>query len=109
MNYVILVMLVILAWDAPTTNTDGTPLSDLAGYKLSCWNAGSDLWINSHDVGNVNTVDTVTFDPDSKCVYFLAVAYNAAGNESAFSNITDTFTLKSLGTVTITNQGVVIE
>ena len=23
-----------LAWDAPTTNTDGTPVTDLAGYYL---------------------------------------------------------------------------
>jgi hypothetical protein len=23
-----------LAWDAPTTNSDGTPLTDLAGYKV---------------------------------------------------------------------------
>ncbi len=25
---------ITLAWDAPTTNTDGTPLTDLAGYKI---------------------------------------------------------------------------
>jgi ABC-type glycerol-3-phosphate transport system substrate-binding protein len=23
-----------LTWDAPTTNVDGTPLTDLAGYKV---------------------------------------------------------------------------
>lgn len=25
---------VVLEWDAPTTNADGTPLTDLAGYKV---------------------------------------------------------------------------
>src|SRR4030067_1427045 len=24
----------MLTWDAPTTNTDGSPLTDLAGYKI---------------------------------------------------------------------------
>jgi len=24
---------ITLSWDAPTTNADGTPLADLAGYK----------------------------------------------------------------------------
>lgn len=28
-----------LSWTAPTTNTDGTPLTDLAGYKLHIGNA----------------------------------------------------------------------
>ena len=26
-----------LAWNAPTTHTDGTPLTDLAGYHLYYW------------------------------------------------------------------------
>src|ERR1035437_5563828 len=26
---------IMLTWDAPTTNTDRTPLTDLAGYELS--------------------------------------------------------------------------
>jgi hypothetical protein len=26
-----------LAWNAPTTNTDGTTLTNLAGYKLLYW------------------------------------------------------------------------
>ena len=109
MNLVIMALLVILSWDAPTTNTDGTTLSDLAGYNLSCWNAVGILTVNSHDVGNINTVDTSTFDPESNCATFVAVAYNQAGTESAFSNIIDIFTFKSLGNVTITEYGVTIE
>ena len=28
---------VTLAWNATTTNTNGTPITDLAGYHLYCW------------------------------------------------------------------------
>lgn len=27
-----------LAWEAPTENSDNSPLSDLAGYTIHCWN-----------------------------------------------------------------------
>lgn len=43
---------VTLAWDPPTNNTDGTPLTDLAGYKLYSGQA-SQVYSVTTDVGNV--------------------------------------------------------
>ena len=40
-----------LAWNAPTTNTDGSPLTDLAGYHLYYWQ-GSTGVPHIVDVGN---------------------------------------------------------
>ncbi len=41
-----------LAWEAPVSNTDGTPLTDLAGYKVSR-GAASLVYTETRDVGNV--------------------------------------------------------
>ena len=30
-----------LSWETPTKNSDNTPLADLAGYTIYCWNAES--------------------------------------------------------------------
>lgn len=77
-----------LAWDAPTTNSDGSPLTDLAGYKVY-WSTKSGTYDNTSmkDVGNVVTVNLNSTTGQLKGVYFFVVtAYNTAGNESSFSN-----------------------
>lgn len=80
-----------LCWDAPTTNTDGTPLTDLAGYKLyHSQTVGVFTDANSKDVGMATlqgigscyTVDT-TFRGTWN---FVVTAYDTVRNESAFSN-----------------------
>ncbi len=78
---------VSLTWQAPATNDDGTPLTDLAGYRIHCGpNPGAYDRLN--DVGN-QTWGTVTI-PDSEAwgrtYYFAVVAYDTSGNESSFSN-----------------------
>jgi hypothetical protein len=73
----------VLSWDAPTTNEDGTPLTDLAGYKIY-WGTAPGTYTQSKDVGNVITY-TITGLPSGK--YFFAVtAYNVALMESGKSN-----------------------
>lgn len=74
---------VTLAWDAPTTNEDGTPLTDLKGYKIYYGHKAGTYTINI-DVGNVTTYK-VTKLPDGK-YFFAATAYDITGNESAYSN-----------------------
>ncbi len=73
-----------LLWNAPTKNQDGTPLTDLAGYKVhyggssrnysKVINAGNKL---SHIVSGLNVGDTY---------YFAITAYDTSGNESGYSN-----------------------
>ena len=78
----------MLTWDPPTTNTDGTPLTDLSGYKVY-WSttSGSYSDVKSKDVGNVVKADikviTGSYDVD---YYFVVTAYDTFKNESAFSN-----------------------
>lgn len=72
-----------LSWQPPTTNVDGTPLTDLAGYKVY-WGSASKQYDNNADAGNVTTY-TVKDIPEGTW-YFAVTAYDLAGNESDYSN-----------------------
>jgi hypothetical protein len=75
---------VTLSWDAPTTNADGTPLTDLAGYKIY-YGTSSHTYSTAINVGNLreykiaDLITEVTF-------YFAVTAYDMSGNESEYSN-----------------------
>lgn len=73
-----------LSWDAPTTNKDGTPLEDLAGYNVY-YGIESNKYKVSYDVKNVTTytVDNLT---DWRTYCFVVTAYDTSGNESEYSN-----------------------
>ena len=64
---------VTVYWNATTTNDDGTPLTDLSGFKiyygLSTWS-----YSNSLDVGNVTTYTLTNLQPG--IYYFVTTAYN---------------------------------
>ncbi|MBI5742107.1 MAG: fibronectin type III domain-containing protein [Nitrospirae bacterium] len=72
-----------LTWDAPTTNSDGTPLSDLAGYKIY-FGTSSYNYSSAIDAGNVTAYNIENLP--SGTYYFVIVAYDTSGNESTFSN-----------------------
>ncbi len=73
----------ILSWNAPTTNTDGTALTDLAGYKIY-YGTASGNYTTTINVGNVTTYTINNLAPGT--YYFAATAVNSAGNESGYSN-----------------------
>ncbi|MEW6001773.1 MAG: PKD domain-containing protein [Nitrospirota bacterium] len=75
---------VTLFWDPPTTNEDGTPLTDLSGYKIY-YGTGSGNYSNVVNVGNVTSY-TVLNLTGGVTYYFAATAYNIYGNESKYSN-----------------------
>ena len=75
---------VSLSWEAPSTNEDGTPLTDLAGYKIYYGTAPGNYTQNI-DVGNVTTY-TFTNLTGGLTYYFVATAYNTARIESSYSN-----------------------
>lgn len=87
---------VFLSWLAPTTNEDGTPLSDLAGYKIY-WGTSSGNYPNSAvatrcyscpdgtSAGGSDWECLVALQPDTT-YYFAATAFNTADIESAYSN-----------------------
>lgn len=68
-----------LAWDAPTTYTDGTPLTDLVSYHLH-WQDPSGAQ-HQVDVGPQSTT-TLTQLPGGATLTITATAYNSTGLES---------------------------
>ena len=72
-----------LLWDPPTTNADGSPLTDLAGFNVYYWQAS---WLNPAvvDVGN-RTIYTLGGLEVGKTYHFAVTAYDSAGNESVWS------------------------
>ncbi len=74
----------ILTWYPPTTNTDGTTLTDLAGYKVY-YGTTSGNYDTIIDAANV-TSHTVTNLTTNVTYYFATTAYDTSANESGFSN-----------------------
>jgi hypothetical protein len=73
-------------WTAPTTNTDGSALTDLAGYRIAYGRAANQLDLSA-SVNNA-TVTTHTINNLTSGQWFFAVhAVNAAGAESDLSNV----------------------
>lgn len=67
-------------WNAPSTNVDGSPITDLAGYKVYCDSTMT-------DVGNA-----VEYTLSKSCQVVYVTAYDTSGNESEPSNQLDTMT-----------------
>jgi hypothetical protein len=78
---------VTLQWSAPTTNADGSPLTDLAGYRIY-WNINSSTHRNSVSINNPGITTYVVDNLSSGTYEFAATSYNTAGIESQFSNTT---------------------
>jgi len=72
-----------LSWDVPTTNTDGTDLTDLAGYKIY-YGTSPGTYDSAIDVADVATYTITDLSPAT--YYFVVTAYDEAGNESNYSN-----------------------
>ena len=72
-----------LSWDAPTTNTNGTDLTDLAGYKIH-YGTSPETYDSVIDVAKVTTYTVSDLTPAA--YYFVVTAYDEEGNESDYSN-----------------------
>lgn len=74
-----------LTWAAPTTNTDGTPLTDLAGYHIYYGTNAAQLPLEAVLDGPASTTYVVN-GLRLGTYYFTVSAFNAEGTESAESN-----------------------
>jgi len=76
---------VTLTWQPPTTNIDGTPLVDLAGYRIYY---GSDLGNMSNvvELPNPGLTSYVVEELTPSTWYFAATSLNSQGQESALSD-----------------------
>ena len=75
-----------LTWNPPTQNTDGTPLSNLAGYKVY-WGTSQNNYSSSVTVNNAGLSSYVVDQLTPATWYFAVTALNVAGDESGFSNV----------------------
>lgn len=75
-----------LRWQAPTTNTNGTALTDLAGFYIYY---GSSLgsMTNRINVSNPSAVSYVISNLSAGTWYFGIVAYTNIGLQSLMSNV----------------------
>ncbi len=78
----------VLNWTAPTQNEDGTPLTDLAGYKIYMGQALSGPYPVSIDIADPTIVTFTVPNLSEGTYYFVTTAYNSADpvQESVFSN-----------------------
>ena len=74
-----------ISWTLPTQNTDGTPLTDLAGCKIYWGNTRTRVYTNVVDLPGAVTNCTLTNAVAGPIVYIAGTAYNEDGNESDFS------------------------
>jgi hypothetical protein len=76
----------VLSWTPPTQNTDGSSLTDLAGYRIA-YGTSPNSMTQSVQVANVG-ITRYTIDNLSPGTYYFAVrAYTSSGTESSNSNV----------------------
>jgi hypothetical protein len=74
----------MISWTPPTTNTDGTALTNLAGYRISYGTSATSL----SSVANVPTAGVTSYTVDNLAAgtwYFNVTAYTTSGTTSAAS------------------------
>ncbi len=79
---------VLLSWQAPTENVDGTPISNLAGYHIYYGKDAEDL-TSTITVNSASTTSYVVKGLEDGAYYFSVVAFNTDGLVSGKSNLAD--------------------
>jgi hypothetical protein len=77
---------VTLAWVAPTTNADGTPLTDLAGYTITYGNSPSAM-NQSVQISSAAVTSYTIQSLSAGSWYFSVTAYTSGGSQSPASNV----------------------
>ena len=75
-----------ISWTAPTQNVDGTPLTDLAGYRIYYGTSAASL-SNSVTIASSTATSYTIGNLSSATWYFAVSSYASTGQESALSNI----------------------
>jgi Fibronectin type III domain len=78
----------MLSWEAPTTNTNGSALTDLSGYRIYYGPSAGEL-SESVQITNVGIQTYVIENLQPGTWYFAIRATTSAGTESALSNIVE--------------------
>lgn len=75
-----------LSWTPPTQNTDGSSLTNLAGFTIRYGRSATEL-TQSVSITNPSISRYVVENLSGGAWYFAVVAVNSAGSESALSNV----------------------
>ncbi len=75
-----------LSWVAPTENTDGTPVTGLAGYYVH-YGTSPDELDKTITVSGATSTTCIISGLTAGTYYFAVVAYTAAGTNSGESNV----------------------
>jgi hypothetical protein len=76
----------LLTWNPPTQNTDGSPLTNLAGYRIY-WGLNAGSYANSVTVNNPGLATYIVDQLTPAHWYFAVTALSATGAESPYSNV----------------------
>lgn len=75
-----------MSWSAPTANTDGSALTDLAGYRVYYGTSPGTLG-TSIDVPSAGAVEYLVRGLQTGTWYFAVAAYTNTGLESTHSSV----------------------
>ncbi len=75
-----------LSWMPPTQNTDGSPLTNLAGYRIY-WGTQQGSYPNSVALNNAGLTSYVVESLVPGTWFFVATSINTVGVESPFSGV----------------------
>ena len=75
-----------LTWLPPTENIDGSPIDDLAGYRIRYGRLAGEL-TELQSIPNPGITSAVVENLASGTWYFTVSAYNTSGVESESSNL----------------------
>jgi hypothetical protein len=75
-----------LSWTPPTSNMDGSPLTNLAGYRVY-WGPAAGNYTSSVTLNNAGLTSYVVGSLAPGTYYFVVSAFNTAGAESPMSNV----------------------
>jgi Putative Ig domain len=75
-----------LSWTPPTTNTDGSTLTNLAGYRIY-YGLNATQMVNTIQIANAGVSTYVVEDLAPGTYYFTVRAYTTGGTESANSDV----------------------
>ena len=73
-----------LNWNAPTTNADGTPINDLAGFRVF-YGTASGSYANSVAISDARAMSHTIRGLPAGAYYVVVRAYDASNNESSAS------------------------
>jgi hypothetical protein len=74
----------LLSWTPPTENTDGSQLSDLAGYKIR-YGTSPGSYSDTITINNPGLTSYLVEDLASADWYFVMTSFNTTGTESSYS------------------------